>query len=115
MTINRELLKGSTATLVLSILSREAMHGYQMARELERISAGVLTFKEGTLYPILHTLEAEGLIAAEWQAERGRERKVYRLTDSGQGELRRRVAEWESFRGAVDQVIREVGLGDALA
>jgi PadR family transcriptional regulator PadR len=114
MPIDRELLKGSTATLVLSLLSRAPMHGYQMARELERQSEGVLTFKDSTLYPILHNFEAAGMITAEWRVEGGRDRKVYSLTESGQDELRRRAAEWQSFRGAVDQVIKGVLIGDSL-
>lgn len=105
MPVDRELLKGSTATLVLSVLSRSPMHGYQMVKELESLSRGVLTFKEGTLYPTLHTLEQEGFIAANWDSSGGRERKVYQLTEQGGGELRRRVAEWKEFRSAVDTVV----------
>jgi len=105
MSVDKELLKGSTATLVLSVLSRSPMHGYQMVKELESLSKGVLTFKEGTLYPALHTMEREGLVEARWETDGGRERKVYHLTEHGQDELRRRVAEWEKFRRAVDGVI----------
>lgn len=105
MAIDRELLKGSTPTLVLAALSRAPMHGYQMVKELEQRSSGVLTLKEGTLYPILHSLERDGLISAEWESSGGRERKVYHLTDAGRGELQRRVAEWETFRSTVDKVI----------
>jgi PadR family transcriptional regulator, regulatory protein PadR len=104
--VDRELLKGSTATLVLSVLSRGPAHGYQMVKELERLSKGVLTFKEGTLYPILHNLEGDGLIAATWERGDGRERKVYCLTDSGRTELQRRVTQWEEFRTAVDHVVQ---------
>lgn len=110
---DRDLLRGSTATLVLSVLSRGALHGYGLVKELESLSAGVLTFKEGTLYPILHTLEREGLVAAEWERDGGRERKVYDLTDGGRGELRRRAAEWGRFRTAVDAVLAKGVVADA--
>jgi DNA-binding PadR family transcriptional regulator len=106
MSLDRELQKGSTAMLVLSLLSSSPMHGYQMVKEPESRSKGTLTFKEGTLYPILHTLEKEGLIVAQWESDGGRERKVYQLSDQGQGELRRRTAEWEAFRSAVDGVVQ---------
>lgn len=104
--VDRELLKGSTATLVLSVLSRNPAHGYLMVRELERLSKGVLTFKEGTLYPILHSLEQEGFITATWERTDGRERKVYSLTNFGGVELRRRIAQWQEFRTAVDDVVQ---------
>jgi PadR family transcriptional regulator PadR len=104
--VGRELLKGSMPTLVLSVLSRAPMHGYQMVKELQHLSTGVLTFKEGTLYPILHTMEGDGLITAHWESDGGRERKVYHLTDQGRGELRRRVAEWTEFRSAIDTVLQ---------
>jgi len=100
-------MKGSTVTLVLSVLSREPMHGYSMTKEMERLSQGVLTLKEGTLYPILHSLERDGLIVARWESTPGgRDRKVYHLTDEGRGELRRRAQEWEQFRTAVDAVVQ---------
>lgn len=105
--VDRELLKGSTVTLVLSVLSRAPMHGYQMVKEMDRLSRGVLTLKEGTLYPILHALDRDGLIQAQWEAgSGGRERKVYQLTDEGRGELERRAREWEEFRTAVDAVVQ---------
>lgn len=104
--VERELMKGSTPTLVLSVLARTSAHGYQMAKELERLSKGVLTLKEGTLYPILHGLEQEGLITATWERGDGRERKVYSLTDSGKAELQLRVARWQEFRTAVDDVVQ---------
>lgn len=105
--VDRELMKGSTVTLVLSVLSRAPSHGYQMVKEMERLSKGVLTLKEGTLYPILHALEADGLIQSQWESGGGgRERKVYRLTDKGRGELERRTREWETFRTAVDAVVQ---------
>ena len=71
--------------LVLSLLSREEMYGYQMITELARRSDHTFELKEGTLYPILHMLEAERLVTVrEKEAETGRMRKYYRITDAGQ-------------------------------
>ncbi len=107
--MDREVLKSSTATLVLSVLSRGPAHGYQLVRELERLSSGVLTLKEGTLYPLLHALERDGFIMSQWEAEGGRERKVYQVTDQGLTQLKRRTDDWVRFRKAVDDVLgREV-------
>jgi PadR family transcriptional regulator PadR len=77
MDSERELLKGNTPTLVLAVLNDGPLHGYGIAREIERRSDNALRFKEGTLYPALHALEREGLVESEWQREgTGRERKV---------------------------------------
>lgn len=104
--VERDLMKGSTSTLVLSVLSQTPAHGYQMVKELERLSKGVLTFKEGTLYPILHGLEQDGFITATWERGDRRERKVYSLTESGRAELRLRVSQWQEIRTAIDDVIQ---------
>ena len=60
MAVDKELLKGSTTMLILRLLETGDMYGYQMVRELELRSEGIFTLKEGTLYPILHTLENNG-------------------------------------------------------
>jgi DNA-binding PadR family transcriptional regulator len=104
--ISRELQKGSTPTLVLAVLARAPMHGYQLIKELERSSGGVLRFKEGTLYPILHAFERDGLVEARWESDGARERKVYTLSPAGQAELALRTQEWDLFRVAVENVVK---------
>ena len=111
MAINKELLKGSTVILVLTLLSRRDMYGYEIVKELGLLSEGVFELKEGTLYPILHTLEAERWVDAYWQEHDGRRRKYYRLTEEGRGRLKEKKAEWVVFRSAVDGVIGEGGIG----
>ncbi|MCA0758244.1 PadR family transcriptional regulator [Paenibacillus sp. N4] len=107
MKINKELMKGSTVILILTLLNQKEMYGYEMAKEIERRSSGLFTFKEGTLYPILHTLEVERLVEAFWHEEGGRKRKYYRLTDEGRLQLAKKKKEWTLFRTTVDQVIGE--------
>ena len=63
----QELLKGNTETLLLALLEVESMYGYQMAKEVDERSNGYFAFKEGTLYPALHRLERDSLIAGNWQ------------------------------------------------
>ncbi|TDA70303.1 MAG: PadR family transcriptional regulator [Clostridia bacterium] len=105
MTVDRQLLKGSTATLVLSLLEREAMYGYQIIKEIEALSQGLFAFQEGTLYPILHTLEREGLVVSYWEdRDTGRKRKYYRITAEGIKALAGRRREWQRFRQAVDRI-----------
>jgi PadR family transcriptional regulator PadR len=104
---DRELLKGNTPTLVLAVLNDGPMHGYGIAREVERRSNNALKFKEGTLYPALHALERDAMISGEWRREpEGRERKVYHITPAGRGALVRRTHAWNSFATAIGQVIR---------
>lgn len=106
MDSERELLKGNTPTLVLAVLNDGALHGYGIAREIERRSDNALRFKEGTLYPALHALEREGLVESEWQKEgNGRERKVYRITPAGIADLERRTHTWNAFSNAIERVI----------
>ena len=75
MKINKELMKGSTVILILSLLESKDMYGYEMTKEIERRSDSIFTLKEGTLYPILHTLEVERFVEAYWNEEAGRKRK----------------------------------------
>lgn len=106
MRVNKELLKGSTVILVLSLLDREPMYGYQMIKEIEKKSSGVFQFKEGTLYPILHSLEASGMIESYWWGNEGsRQRKYYCITNKGKHCLVEKQQEWETFRSAVDKIL----------
>jgi len=108
MAINKELLKGSTVILILTLLDRKAMYGYEMIKEIEEKSEGIFTFKEGTLYPILHSLESEGMVECYWtESEGGRKRKYYKITKSGREYSRKKQEEWKIFRSAVDKVIWE--------
>jgi PadR family transcriptional regulator PadR len=106
MDSERELKKGSTPALILAILADAPRHGYSIAREIERRSADALKMGEGTLYPALRTLEADGFIDGEWIVQpSGPARKVYRLTEKGSGELDRHKSAWKQFTEAVDAVL----------
>lgn len=106
MNISKELLKGSTEILILTLLDRSPMYGYEMIAAIERESGGVFSFKEGTLYPILHTLESEGHVESFWsEGDGARKRKYYRITETGMRYLKARQSEWACFRTAVDRVI----------
>jgi PadR family transcriptional regulator PadR len=90
--------KGTTDIILLTLLRERPMYGYEIIQELERRSQGYFTFKEGLLYPALHQLEAQGLVASTWQATpQGRRRRYYSLTDSGRAALAPAVAEWTTF------------------
>jgi DNA-binding PadR family transcriptional regulator len=106
MNDERELLRGSTPTLVLAVLKDGAQHGYAIAREVNRRTGGALDFKQGTLYPVLHALERDGLVEGQWEHQAGeRPRKVYTITAAGHTELTRRAQLWQRFSGAISSVI----------
>ncbi len=106
MKINRELVKGSTSILILSLLEREDMYGYMLVQRLSLLSGSVFELKEGTLYPMLHGLENDGAIEAYWvDADSGRRRRYYRITDSGRALLSEKRQEWKLYTGAVNKVL----------
>ncbi len=107
MNIRKELSKGSSSLLVLSVLGAGDMYGYQIIKEIEQRSEFVFSFKEGTLYPILHGFEQEGLVKSYWQdGERGKRRKYYHITDRGLKTLNKSTEDWHSYSTAVENVIR---------
>jgi len=107
MSHKRELLKGNTETLLLSLLSIQPMYGYQIIKELKRRSDGYFKFREGTLYPALHRLEADRLVKGSWQRlPSGKERRYYQLTEKGLRLLEEKVAEWRGFSSAVNMVMQ---------
>ena len=115
MKIDKSLMSGSTTLLILSLLSREEMYGYQMITELFRRSDRTFELKEGTLYPILHTLEAEGLVTVrEKAAETGRMRKYYHLTRKGGAALKTETEVWKTYSSAVNAVL-ETSMGLSMA
>lgn len=108
MKINKELLKGSTIIIILKLLERKPMYGYEMIKEIENSSGGVFAFKEGTLYPILHSLELDEMVESHWLDAKGsRQRKYYRITDKGRLQLKEKCEEWVLFRSTVDKVLGE--------
>lgn len=106
MKIEKSLLSGSTPMLVLSLLKDGDKYGYEMADELARRSDHTLELKEGTLYPLLHTLEKNGMVKSYTkEGPGGRERRYYQLTEDGRGQLEHKTAEWKLFSEKVNAVI----------
>jgi DNA-binding PadR family transcriptional regulator len=97
-----ETLKGHLDLLLLAILADGPAHGYAVIEALRLRSAGLFDLPEGTVYPALHRLEAQGLLRSRWQNDAPRRRRVYELTLKGQQALAKRQAEWRKFSKAVD-------------
>jgi PadR family transcriptional regulator PadR len=98
MTQLQQLRKGSTPLLILSVLAKDKMYGYQIMRELEQRSEGYFTMTAALLYPALHQLEIDGLLISEWQEGQGnRKRKYYSITPKGRKALTASQTEWKTF------------------
>ncbi|THF69346.1 PadR family transcriptional regulator [Deinococcus sp. Arct2-2] len=91
--------------LILAVLERQPEHGYAIAQAIHARSEGLLTAREGTLYPALHALEGEGLILSEEREVGGRLRREYRLTEAGLGALARTRTDWQAQIRAVQAVL----------
>jgi len=106
MAIDKSLLAGSTALLVLKLLEDGDKYGYQMIEELRRRSDRTFELKAGTLYPLLHSLEQKGFIDA-WEevSDAARPRRYYHLTDAGRKQLAERETAWRTYAGAMLRVL----------
>ena len=99
---------GTLDLLILSRLSRGAMHGFGIAEYLHGVS-DVLHVEEGSLYPALHRLEAKGWIAASWElSDKGKRARYYRLTPLGRKQLAAEQSKWLAFSRAMGLVLNPV-------
>ena len=100
-----EELKGHLDGLILAVLAAEPLHGYAVIEALKQRTGGELSLPEGTVYPALHRLEADGLLKSEWSTGGGRRRRVYSLTKRGHGELGVRRERWRLFANTIEAVL----------
>ena len=91
-----ELVQGTLDMMILKTLARGSMHGYGIAQSIQRTSDEVLRVEEGSLYPALHRLELDGILAAEWGvSDTNRRAKFYTITRSGKKQLVLETRSWE--------------------
>jgi DNA-binding PadR family transcriptional regulator len=100
-----EALKGHLDGLLLAVLEAGPAHGYAVIEALRSGSGGAFDLPTGTVYPALHRLEDQGLVASTWSDGPGRKRRTYRLTAAGHKALNRQRTSWQQFAGAVHQVM----------
>ena len=106
MAQEKNTFSGNTTMLVLKLLDNEDMYGYQIIEELSKRSEDIFRLKTGTLYPILHGLENDGMVISyDENADNQRVRKYYQLTGKGRGLLEKKQEEWNNYMGAVNRVI----------
>lgn len=99
------MLKGHLDLLLLGVLRRGPQHGYAVITGLAELSDGQFDLPEGTVYPALHKLEADGLVSSEWSTSDGRKRRVYALTANGRAALAARREKWTLFSRSVEAVL----------
>jgi DNA-binding PadR family transcriptional regulator len=103
--VRPESLKGHLDGMILAVVGAAPTYGYAVIEDLKARSGGLFDLPEGTVYPALHRLEADGLLASSWAPAHGRRRRVYRLTRRGRAALRERRVEWRRFAAAVEEVL----------
>jgi DNA-binding PadR family transcriptional regulator len=103
--LSKELVAASTVPLVLSVLTDGESYGYELIQRVRELSGGKIEWTEGMLYPVLHWMEKESLIKAEWrEAESGRKRKYYRLKPAGRKTLADEQQQWLTVHNTLTQL-----------
>lgn len=103
---NTALLRGTLELLLLESLSQGPLHGYAIAREIERATNDALSVEEGSMYPALHRLEERGLVLAKWtKTDNGRRVRLYSLSAAGRTRLDHERDGWLKFARAVSRMV----------
>ena len=101
--VYKELVAASSRPMVLSILAGGENYGYQILQRVKLLSGGKVEWSDGMLYPVLHRLERDGLIAGRWElTDVGRRRKYYRLTARGKRQLSADRENWRTMFGTLE-------------
>ncbi len=103
-----ELIRGNLDLLVLSVLADEPQYGYLIQQSLAGETGGLVNVQAGTLYPLLHRLEAEKLVRSRWDHSTGRKRKWYELTPHGRKRLERQAHQWREYADCVWRMLSPV-------
>lgn len=103
--VEQEMRRGVVVLAVLSQL-REPQYGYSLRQALAQAD---MPIEEGTLYPLLRRLEAQGFLASEWRIEDGPPRRYYRLNGAGEALLRSLAQTWRALAGSIDAILEDSG------
>lgn len=110
--IDKQLIKGSMKTVVLQLLSKSSMHGYEISVQLKSLGRGSFAVTEGTLYPLLHSLEADKFVTSQMEQGQGRrKRKVYYISEKGKQVLAEKKAQWLEFRNTMEELLVNKSIG----
>ena len=116
MKIGKDLVAAAATPLVLGILAEGESYGYAILRRVSALSDGQLEWSDGMLYPLLHRLERLGHIESSWVvAPGGRQRKHYRLSESGREAFTEQRRQWAVVSDALQRVWTPDGRSGSLA
>lgn len=104
--VPKEMAKGSHELILLKLLSRKDMYGYQLIQEMALLSEDVFRMSQGSLYPFLHAMEDKGLISSYTQVVNSRERRFYHLTMEGHKALVEKEAQWAVYTRAMGRILK---------
>ena len=106
MPTEKNVISGNTTMLILKLLDEKDMYGYQIIEELAQKSNQLFQLKTGTLYPILHGLEKDGMVTSyEEMADGQRMRRYYQLSPKGRSLLSEKTAGWATYTKAIDRIL----------
>jgi DNA-binding PadR family transcriptional regulator len=106
--LSKELVAASTVPLVLSVLSEGENYGYALIQRVRELSGGKIEWTEGMLYPVLHWMEKEKLIEADWrESETGRKRKYYRLRKEGRKAMQEEKQQWLTVHETLNKLWKQ--------
>lgn len=102
---NPDYLNGVPELVILQLLARQPMYGYELVQAIRLRSGEVLEFGEGSIYPTLHKLEKRGLLSGRRETVNGRNRVIYRTTAAGSKRLQASVSRWQQVTEAVSLIL----------
>jgi PadR family transcriptional regulator PadR len=115
MSYIQQLLKGLIDPIILNTINQMPMYGYQIIRELEKRTGGLLKLNSGTVYPALLRLEKNGLVTSFWdKAVQQRNRRYYQITEQGRQFMRKRLSQWHEFCILADRIIPKPNTQDGI-
>ncbi|MGW4217188.1 PadR family transcriptional regulator [Streptomyces bacillaris] len=106
--MRQDAVRGHLDGLLLAVLEPAPLHGYAIITAVQQRSGGELELRTGTIYPALNRLERLGLLRSSWEAEGGRKRRCYALTDAGARFLAAERTAWQDFTAAIGAVLNPV-------
>lgn len=102
---DNDFLNGVPELLLLRLLARQPMYGYELVQTIRLASGEVLSFGEGCIYPVLHRLESEGILSSKRESVGGRSRVMYRITPAGRKRLDAATGHWSRIAVAVGRIL----------